>query len=91
MGAVLTGNKDIDNVYGIYFTNDGMILGDKCFDVSKDDNIFINGIRYLGTEGLYELIFKKVPDDELYTEEDKQKYKDILLLTNAHRRNHNNA
>ncbi|KAL6255516.1 hypothetical protein P5V15_013853 [Pogonomyrmex californicus] len=44
MGAVLTGNKDIDNVYGVYFTNDGLMLGDKRFDVSKDDNIFINGI-----------------------------------------------
>jgi len=41
-----------------------------------------------GTPGLYELIFKRVPDDVICTEDDKQKYKSLLLTTNAHRYNH---
>ncbi|XP_018360506.1 PREDICTED: uncharacterized protein LOC108759522 [Trachymyrmex cornetzi] len=45
-----------------------------------------NGEKYKGTPGLYELIFKKIPNDAIYTENDKQTYKHILLTTNAHRR-----
>ncbi|KYN30394.1 hypothetical protein ALC56_15323 [Trachymyrmex septentrionalis] len=35
--------------------------------------------------GLYELIFKRIPDDALYTEDDMHKYKSMLLVTNAHK------
>ncbi|KAL6254111.1 hypothetical protein P5V15_014731 [Pogonomyrmex californicus] len=42
-----------------------------------------------GYPGLYKLIFKRLPDDVVYTENDKQMYKSILLITNAHRRGHN--
>ncbi|KAL6417673.1 hypothetical protein ACFW04_014399 [Cataglyphis niger] len=62
------------------------MLGDKRFDVDTDDSILINGIRYVGTPGLYELIFKRMPDDLVYTENDKLTYRNILLTTNAHRR-----
>jgi len=40
----------------------------------------------LVTPGLYELIFKRLPDEAVFTEDNKQTYKNILL-TNAHRRN----
>jgi len=43
--------------------------------------------KYKDTPGLYELIFKRIPDDTIYTENDKLVYKNILLTTNAHRRN----
>jgi len=82
-------NSTMDYVYGVKFTDKGMLLGDKNFDVDKNDNIIIDGIRYTGTAGLYELIFKRLPDDEIYTENDLQKYKNILITTNAHRRNSN--
>lgn len=92
VGKVLCSDKDrsVDDVYGIYFADDGttMMLGDKRFDVDKDDNILIGDVRYAGTPGIYELIFKRIPDDTVYTEADTQKYKDILLATNAHRRRH---
>ncbi|KYN09772.1 hypothetical protein ALC57_18106 [Trachymyrmex cornetzi] len=39
--------------------------------------------------GLYELIFKRIPNDAIYTENDRQTYKHILLSTNAHKRHHN--
>ncbi|KYN41962.1 hypothetical protein ALC56_03613 [Trachymyrmex septentrionalis] len=34
---------------------------------------------------LYELIFKRISDDALYTENDMHKYKSMLLVTNAHK------
>ena len=90
MGAVLSGKKDtIDSVYGVRFNNDGITLGDKDIDVDRNDNIIIDGITYKGTPGLYELIFKRIPDDAVYTESDMQKYKSILFATNAHRRGYN--
>jgi len=45
-------------------------------------------VGYAGTPGLYKLIFKKIPDYDVYTEDDKQKYESLLLATNAHRRNY---
>ena len=78
----------MDYVYGVYFSNSKTMLGDKAFDIDKDDNIIIDGVKYRGTPGLYELIFKRIPDDAVYTDADKQKYKSILLATNAHRRGH---
>ena len=41
-----------------------------------------------GSPGLYELIFKRIPDDLLYTEDDMNKYKSMLLATNAHKHKH---
>jgi len=43
---------------------------------------------YVGTSDLYELIFKRIPDDFLYTEDDMNKYKSMLLATNAHKHKH---
>lgn len=82
-------NADMDYVYGVKFCNEGMMLGDKVFDVDKNDNILIDGLKYVGTPGLYELIFKRMPNDAVYTEDDLHKYKSILLTTNAHRRGNN--
>ena len=49
----------------------------------------MDGVIYVGTLSPFELIFKRIPDDAIYTEDDKQTYKSILLATNAHRRGHN--
>ncbi|KYM94131.1 hypothetical protein ALC62_15254 [Cyphomyrmex costatus] len=91
INALLSGDKrnEIDLVYGIYFDENGTMMGDKKFDVDTDDTIIIDGNRYKGTPGLYELIFKRLPDDDIYNKNDKQTYKSILLTTNAHRRRHN--
>jgi len=36
------------------------MLGDKRFDIDKDDSIIIDNVRYIGTPGLYKLIFKRM-------------------------------
>ncbi|KYQ56418.1 hypothetical protein ALC60_04648 [Trachymyrmex zeteki] len=91
VNALLSGDKkkEIDHVYGVYFDENGTMLGDKTFDVDSDDTIIVDGVRYKSTSGLYELIFKRIPDDAIYTKNDKETYKSILLTTNAHRRRHN--
>jgi len=91
LGAVLSGKKsvNIDSVYGVYFNDDGTMIGNKRIELDKNDNIFIDGKKYPGTVGLYELIFMKFPNESSYTNIDKQYYKSILLLTNAHKRDYN--
>ncbi|KAL6253942.1 hypothetical protein P5V15_015788 [Pogonomyrmex californicus] len=49
------------------------MLGDKKFDVDKDDSIIIDN---------------RLSDEATFTKDDKQTYKSILLTTNAHRRGH---
>ncbi|EZA47752.1 hypothetical protein X777_15519 [Ooceraea biroi] len=78
---------DIDNVYGVYLDNDGMKFGSKRFDIDHEDNILLDDVRYKGTPGLYELVFKRHPDD-MYTVDDLRKYRRMLLVTNAYRRDH---
>ncbi|KYQ47747.1 hypothetical protein ALC60_13223 [Trachymyrmex zeteki] len=87
--AVLSGKKavNIDVVYGVYFSNEGTMLGDKRIALDKND-IIINGKRYEGTPGLYELIFMKFPNENICTDDDMQTYNSILLTTNAYRRGH---
>jgi len=91
VGALLSGEKKTENdhVYGVYLGESGTMLGDKRFDVESDDSMIIDGIKYKGTPGLYELIFKRFPDDAIYNDNDQRTYKSILLNTNAHRRSHN--
>lgn len=88
IGAIMSvdKNKSMDYVYGVKFTSEGMMLGDKSFDVDKEDNIIIDGIKYTGTEGIYDLIFKKFPNHKKYTQDDLYKYQSILKTTNAHKR-----
>ncbi|KYN18873.1 hypothetical protein ALC57_08803 [Trachymyrmex cornetzi] len=90
--AVLRGAQDkeigIDHVYGVYLHKDGLMFCNKRFDVDDAGNIIIDGVRYAGTPGLYELIFKRMPDDALYTEYDMHKYKSMLLMTSSHKQKH---
>jgi len=66
------------------------MLGNKLFDIDTDDSMIIDGVKYKDMSGLYELIFKRIPDSFIYTKNDKQTYKSILLATNVHRsRDHN--
>ncbi|XP_076383936.1 uncharacterized protein LOC143261242 isoform X1 [Megalopta genalis] len=78
--------KSQDNVYGVYFHNNKLMLGNVAFDVEINDDIVINKIRYRGTPGLYALIFKRIPNENLYTENDKEIYRNILIATHTHRR-----
>jgi len=54
--------------------------------IDTNDFVIVDRVKYKGTPGLYQLIFKRILDDTIYTENDKLVYKSILLATNAQRR-----
>jgi len=47
---------------------------DKYFDVDTINFVIVDGIKYKDTSGLYELIFKRISDGTIYTENDKLIY-----------------
>lgn len=79
-------NRTIDHSYGPKIGAESLMIGNKMLQLSDDGEIIIDGVHYKGTPGLYELVFKRLPDDEIYTEADLQAYKDICLRTSAHKR-----
>lgn len=74
----------IDTTYGPRYEGDILMIGDGKLEFDKND-MYIKGTRYAGTQGLYELIFMKIPDEEYYGQNDLKAYKSILIATNAHR------
>ena len=59
--------------------------------IVKDNNIFLPklGERFIGTDGLWELLTSKNPQN--FTDEDEDMYEDLMIMTNAlHRDNDKN-
>lgn len=74
--------------FGVRRERGKLMMGTSRVEV-YDDKISIAGHAYKKTPGLYELLFKKVPNLEIVTENDGQMYKEMLIETNAHRRDYN--
>lgn len=80
-------NAVIDHTFGPRYEVNTLMIGDSQIQFDNDDgDIIINKVRYKPTEGLYELLFKRMPDDDVYTENDLTAYRDILVKTNAHKK-----
>lgn len=69
-------------------TSDKWIIGDGEIKFLDDDILEIKRKQYKGTQGLYELMFKKKPNREIYTSQDLNIYKLIIDKTNAYKRNY---
>lgn len=65
--------------------NNKLLLGRSSFEIDGND-IVLDDIRYKGTAGLYELIFKTNPVG--YNKMDEDRYRDILQRTSVHHRNY---
>jgi len=63
--------NEIDHVYGLYLSDNGTMFGNKRFDIDTDDSMIIDRVKYKDTPGLPELIFIRIPDDAVYTEDEK--------------------
>ena len=75
--------KDSDRSFGIYPDEHNKLkIGNK-FLKFKGDNIIIDGKEYTGTEGLWELIVSKEPQEGKYTEDDYLEYIKLLIQTNT--------
>ena len=62
-------------------------IGDKVIGIDYD-NIIIGKKKYEGTQGLWELIVNKNPDENVYTDDDLVNYEEIMEKTHALRRNY---
>lgn len=69
-----------DKTFGLHAKTGDFYIGDSNVTIAGDD-IIIGSDTYYGTEGLWELITSKKPKD--YNSEDLDKYRNILLKTNA--------
>ena len=78
-------SKDADKVYGIYDNKGKFYIGDTRIGII-DDNIIVGEKEYQGTPGLWELITMKLPNDQVYDDEDYENYADILVNTSALKR-----
>ena len=77
-----TTSEGADKVFGMVKKDKYYYIGDKPIKI-KDDNIIIDDKEYIGTEGLWELIISKEPQEGIYTEDDFLNYGKILKQTNA--------
>ena len=78
-----------DKSFGIYpDENNKLKIGSK-FIKFKGNDIIIDGEKYTGTDGLWELIISKEPQEGIYSEDDYLNYGKILKQTNAIYQNNN--
>lgn len=84
--------KSFDHTYGVRFTPEleTFEIGNSKLDfIGQNIRITLPNDQqfdYIGTPGLYELLFKKNPEGQ--TKEDSKNYRDILQRTNAARRHY---
>ena len=82
-------NKDsrVDMAFGVRKLAKGYKFGDSSF--SHDGQFFkIKGEKYKITPGLTELLFQKRPQQEIITAEDIDLYRNLVVRTNAHKKNY---
>ena len=84
---------DRDTTFGIHLGNDGnyhmgveqgkdgLYRGNNKMITIAYDNIYVNGEKFTGTPGLWELIMENKP--KKYTKDDLDKYGDLLFKSNA--------
>lgn len=78
-----------DFKYGIRMDDtEKFFIGDSQVDIDGKD-VIVKQKRYKGTDGLYELLFKKHPGN--FTQVDIKNYREIVAKTNAHRRHYKSS
>lgn len=82
--------RDTQGIYDHHYLShnletDKIKFGDSELNFNGSD-IIIKGKTFHGTRGLYELLFKNIPNHNFITPDDTKMFKEILLTTNAHRR-----
>ena len=78
----------VDYTFGLQARNRKFYFGDKELKIRNDD-IEIGAAIYDGTHGLWNLIISQNPDENLITDDDYEKYKDLNYYTNNLYRDNN--
>ena len=77
--------KQTDKTFGPYTDKDGAWkIGNKKFTIDGND-LIIEGEKYPGTRGLWELLVLKKPSKENYNNDDLTTYSNIMIKTNSMR------
>ena len=74
--------NNTDLTFGLYAQKGKFKIGSKFVNI-EDNNIKVDNIIFEGTAGFWELVTSKNPNSDNYTDEDLDKYRQLLLLTNA--------
>ncbi|XP_023289353.1 uncharacterized protein LOC111674184 [Orussus abietinus] len=78
--------KTLDTVYGVRkLSKNRLMIGDASISF-EGDRIHVGDTSYVRTVGLMELLFKKVPDETDFTQDDLDNYREIIVATNAYRK-----
>jgi hypothetical protein len=88
---LLGDKKTTDTTYGLKKDPEGetsFSIGNTNVEIANDD-ITVGGKTYKGTEGLWSLLTLKEPDENLVTQEDMENYKEIVVMTSAHKKSYN--
>ena len=72
--------KKIDLTYGLYAKDNKFYMGNKPV-IIEDNDIIVDGEKYAGTPGLWELMISNDPND--FTEDDYTDYINLVLQTNT--------
>lgn len=80
-----------DRTFGVRpnLKNDTWWIGNKEIVFDNQDFIHIGETMIPGSRGLFELLFKKLPNPNFFNQNDKAKYKRILELSSAHKQGFN--
>ena len=78
--------KSIDLAFGLYVQNGKFKIGNKEVNI-EDNDIKVDNTIFEGTKGFWELVTSKDPKN--YTEEDLNKYRQLVILTNTAYRGNN--
>ncbi|XP_068994229.1 uncharacterized protein [Neodiprion pinetum] len=76
----------LDTLYGVRSLSTARLMVGHLPISFERDSVCIGGTLYPKTQGLLELLFKKMPNSAHVTRNDKEDYRNILLATNAHRK-----
>ena len=74
--------KNIDLTFGLYSQEGKFKIGNKFVNI-EDNDIKVDDKIFEGTPGFWELITSKDPNPDNYTEEDLNKYQQLVILTNT--------
>ena len=80
--------KFLDMTYGVRKLADGtLMIGDSPITL-ENEYVIVNGHKYMPSVGSLELLFRKQPDADLISAEDKNNYGKILKATKAYRKHY---
>lgn len=85
---IFNSDNVLDKTYGVHTSGNELRMGAMKLEINPNEDLIIGNDLYVGTIGLYELIFMKEPDARIYTDMDLKQYRTILEASNAHRRNY---